>query len=392
MLTNHGFVCFSTLDWDFRWQGHQQIMATFARHGNRVLYVENLGVRPPGLRDTGRVVRRATNWVRAQVRGLRHPLPNLWVFSPLAIPLHRSSLVRRLNRAILSASLRGLTRRLDIQRPIVWISLPTQMVLDALEAVDPRLVVYYCADEFAALSSTPRSIVATERALLRRADVVFASSALLLRKCLAENPSTYFFPIGVDMAVFDATRAAAPPPPADVAALPRPWLGYMGGLNGKVDLDLVRATAAAFSSGTLVVLGGIEESAQDVALPPNLAVLGERLHRDIPSYLQAFDVCLIPYRVDPFTSNVYPGKLNEYLAMGKPVVATPLPEVVANFSEVVAIAPTHDEFVAAVRTALAEDNPSAVERRVRFARRADWAHVIPGMSAILDEHLRARGG
>ena len=104
MLTGRDIVCFSSIDWDFIWQGHQQIMATLARRGNRVLFVENTGIRRPVLSDIPRIRRRLRNWRRG-FKGVREEQKNLFVYSPLVLPAPYSRVARWINRAILSRML-----------------------------------------------------------------------------------------------------------------------------------------------------------------------------------------------------------------------------------------------------------------------------------------------
>src|SRR5215471_14439980 len=105
-MTTHrpDVLCVSSIDWDFIWQGHQEIMSTLAARGHRVLFVENTGVRPPRVRDLPRVRRRLANWWRS-TNGFRQINDNLFVFSPLIIPLPYSRLARWINRTLLLRSL-----------------------------------------------------------------------------------------------------------------------------------------------------------------------------------------------------------------------------------------------------------------------------------------------
>src|SRR3989338_6694343 len=106
MIQGQDLVCISSIDWDFLWQGHQEIMATFARHGNRVLFVENTGVRSPTARDLPRLKRRVLNWYKS-LRGFRQVQDRLWVYSPIILPFPYARLARWINRHLL---LKAITR------------------------------------------------------------------------------------------------------------------------------------------------------------------------------------------------------------------------------------------------------------------------------------------
>src|SRR5207237_1183692 len=168
-------VCISSIDWDFIWQGHQEIMSTLAAQGHRVLFVENTGVRAPRARDLPRVRQRIRNWWRG-TKGFREERPNLFVYSPLLLPLPYSRVARWINRFVLMRALRRWMRATGFFRPIVWTFLPTPLALDLLREVDPQLTIYYCIDDLASSSIGARRIVPHEERLFREADLVFVTS------------------------------------------------------------------------------------------------------------------------------------------------------------------------------------------------------------------------
>ena len=184
MLRGRDIVCISSIDWDFIWQGHQEIMATLAGQGNRVLFVENTGVRPPTFRDLSRLKHRLLNWWKS-ARGFREERENLFVYSPLVLPFPYSRLARVLNRVVLLRALRRWMRVMDMSRPIVWTFLPTPLTLDLVAGIDPEVTVYYCIDSFAESSYYARRIKKSERETLRRADLVFVTSSRLREHALA---------------------------------------------------------------------------------------------------------------------------------------------------------------------------------------------------------------
>ena len=153
----HDVICFSSLDWDVLWQGHHEIAVTLAARGHRVLFVENTGVRPPGLRDMPRLCQRIRNWRRG-ARGFRQERENLVVYSPLLLPFPYSSMARRVNRALLLRALRSWMGPSGSGRPIVWTFLPTPLVHDLIGGLDPALTVYYCVNDFASSSPAARRI------------------------------------------------------------------------------------------------------------------------------------------------------------------------------------------------------------------------------------------
>jgi uncharacterized SAM-binding protein YcdF (DUF218 family)/glycosyltransferase involved in cell wall biosynthesis len=392
MIRGQDILCISSLDWDAHWQIHHEIMAALAAQGNRVLYVENTGVRRPGLADLSRVRQRLRNWRRG-TRGFRGERPGLFVYSPLFVPLPYSRLARWINRALLFRGLRRWMQAVGFGRPIVWTFLPTPLARDMIDAVDAKLVVYYCADDFSSSSSGARRVTASETRLLKEADVVFVTSERLRERAAALNPSVHRFPAGVDFDAFDRVRRNGDQPPTELQQLPRPIVGYVGGLHQWLEQSVIVALAGAMPKASIVLVGPTYADTSALAGQPNIHLLGERQHADVPRYIKGFDVGIVPYRLSPYTDSVYPVKLNEYLAMGIPVVATDLPEIRrfnADSGDLVSVAADAPSFCAAVERAVSQAAPHEVTRRVEAARVNSWPARIAAMSKVIEAALEAR--
>ena len=149
MPTPYDVICISSIDWDFMWQSHQEIMSRLAAGGNRVLFIENTGVRVPTLRDLPRIRHRWRNWRRG-VYGIRQERENLFVFSPLVIPFPHSRVAAWINRQVVLFVVRRWSRAMGFTQPIIWTYLPTRLTLDLVSHIEHRLLVYYCAAFFSA--------------------------------------------------------------------------------------------------------------------------------------------------------------------------------------------------------------------------------------------------
>src|SRR6516225_10751511 len=145
MLRDRNIVCVSTIDWDFLWQEHQGVMSVLARAGNRVLFVENTGVRSPGWKDRGRVIARLRKWSSGEGR-FRNVAENVTLYSPLALPFPYSRLAQRINRASVCGSIRRWLEHKSFTKPILFTFLPTQLTLDVLDVINPSRSVFYCTD------------------------------------------------------------------------------------------------------------------------------------------------------------------------------------------------------------------------------------------------------
>ena len=385
-------ICLSSIDWDFSWQGHQEIMSTLAAEGHRVLFVENSGMRTPGRRDLGRIRHRLRNWWRS-AQGLREERPNLFVHSPLLVPLPYSRAARWINRILLRRALRRWLRAGGSSRPMVWTFLPTPLVLDVIGDLDPRLTIYYCIDDLAASSPGARRIGPSEERLFAAADLVFVTSDKLRERAARLSRHVHLFPFGVSFDRFERVRDSADPPPADLQALKRPVVGYIGGLHQWVDQDLLAAAAQRLPEATFALVGPAQTDVARLERCANMHLLGRRPHADLPSYIKGFDVGIVPYVRNEYTASVYPTKLNEYLVMGVPVVATDLPEIRrfnAEHGNVITVAGDADAFSAAIRRALDGPDAGDVARRIAAAHGNSWPTRILAMQRLIEDAV-ARG-
>jgi uncharacterized SAM-binding protein YcdF (DUF218 family)/glycosyltransferase involved in cell wall biosynthesis len=392
MIQGQNILCISSIDWDFIWQGHQQIMSTLAANHNKVLFVENTGVRRPVLRDASRVARRLRNWWRG-TKGFRTERENLFVYSPLVLPFPYSRIARWVNRAIVVRAIRRWMEAVGVQHPIVWTFLPTPLVLDLIDAVEPELVVYYCIDDFEASSSGARSVRKAEDRLFREADLVFVTSQQLRDRVQRFRAKVELFPFGVDFGRFEAVRTAPDGIPADLHDIRRPIVGYVGGLHWVIDQDLVAGAARRLPDVSFVFIGPEQCDVSTLSSEPTVTLLGARPHDQLPGYIKGFDVGIVPYTFNAYTANVYPTKLNEYLAMGIPVVSTGLPEIRRFNHEhggVIAVADNPEQFASVVLTALQPQRPGDAEKRIAVARENGWDARIEAMSSHISSALTAR--
>jgi uncharacterized SAM-binding protein YcdF (DUF218 family)/glycosyltransferase involved in cell wall biosynthesis len=396
MLRGHNILCVSSIDWSEHWQIHQELMTRLAAQGNRVLYIENTGVRPPRVADLSRMRRRVVNWWRS-TRGFRVERENLFVYSPLFLPFPYSRVAGWLNRVLLFRALTRWMQATGFTRPIVWTFLPTPLARSLIEQVSPKAIIYYCADDFSASSASARRIVESEKRLIRDADLVFATSERLRARAEALGGRVHRVPAGVNFDEFERTRASLDRPPDDLAALTKPVVGYIGALHQWFDQHLVATLAARLPNVSFALVGPAYEDVSQLAARPNVHLFGQRPHSDVPKYIKGFDVGLVPYRVSEYTASVYPVKLNEYLAMGIPVVATDIAEI-RRFNEeqgnVITIAPDAEDFASAIERALGSPVDGDIDRRIDVARRNSWASRMSTMTGLVEQVLaekEARG-
>jgi len=380
-------ICLSSIDWDFIWQGHQEIMSRLAASGHRVLFVENTGVRPVRWSDMPRLKQRLRNWRRG-TKGFREERPNLFVQSPLVLPFPYFNLARRINRWMLKRSITRWMTAVGAARPVVWTFLPTPLARDVIDSLDPALTIYYCIDDLASSSPEAARIAPSEQQLFKSADLVFTTSEKLRARAAQFSDRVHLFPFAVNMGTFEKVRDAAAPPPADIAKLPRPIAGYVGGLHQWVDQDLLAVVAEKMPDVTFALVGPPQVDVSRLERVKNIHLFGQRPHTELPGYVKNFDVGLVPYRISEYTANVYPTKLNEYLIMGIPVVATDLFEIRrfnGEHGDLIRVASSVDDYVTAIRASIETSPAPVVARRIAVAQSNSWDRRLEAMSALIDK-------
>jgi glycosyltransferase involved in cell wall biosynthesis len=383
MLRGRSIICFAH-DWNGDPTSKTHIMRVLSRD-NRIVWVSSIGMRRPtasrsDLRRLGAKLVRALDWCR-QVE------PNLFVVNPLAIPLPGVGPIDRLNGALLTASLRLASRRVGLDRPILWTFLPN--VGHLVGRLGESMVVYHCVDQYTAFSGVPReALERMERDLVRRADVVLASAESLADERRRINPETHFVPHGIDVDHFARAADPAFPMAEPLSRLPRPVIGFFGLIADWVDLELVRAVAEDHPHGSVVLLGHATCDASVLDGVPNVHRFGRRPYEELPRWCRGFDLGIIPFRQNELTRHVNPLKMREYLAAGLPVVSTRMREV-ERYAHVVRLCDDRDGFRDAVRRALAEDGPPERRRRIDSMRPESWEARVEEISAVLERQSEA---
>lgn len=389
----HTIVCLSSQRWDDAlWTNKQHVMSRLAaRH--RVFHVD---FGPESLRGWIHRARRSPGGLDPREPFVRRDrgvtVLDFWspAFAgrlPQGHPL-RSFLEYGLRVRWLARHL----RREGVERPIVWVYHPGYG--PALGALERRLLVYDCVDEYSAFPEyrdPPGWIAAREARLCREADLVFTTSETLLRAKRPLRPDTTHLVENVgDAEHFGRALRPETVVPDELAALPRPVFGFVGAVSDyKVDLDWLAALADARPDASVVLIGpvGLADPGTDGSAlldRPNVHGLGLRPYAELPAFVKGFDVALIPYRINAYTRSAFPIKFFELLGSGKPLVTSRLPALRA-YHDAVRVADDADGFVAACSAAAAAPEAGR-DARVALARRHSW----PVRVAALMDHVEAR--
>jgi glycosyltransferase involved in cell wall biosynthesis len=409
MISGRDVIFISSIEWDYLWQIQQETTLRFARAGNRVLYIENTGIRAPGLNDVKRITPRLKHWAGSLFSaGVREVAPNIFVASPIVMPPFGAAWRRAINRRFLLPAIKGIVRRLGMRDPLLWTYLPTDTAADLIGMLStPRSVVtYYCGADFSQLTPHVRQCRKSEEAILKASDIVLATCPPLVERCQRWNDNVHVVPAVVNLdhfppeknkqtdALSESSLTFSGPGHNTLPALPRPVIGYVGGLHRLVDYELLIEMARARPQWSWVFVGPVMAEVRRLAELPNAHLLGQRPHQSLVHYIHQFDVCLIPYVNTPTTATVVPLKLNEYLAAGKPIVATELPTICDfNKRHQVLITETNcpDHFLRAIERALCLPNDvQAVARRREVAALGDIKTCFNAISELIEMKIRER--
>lgn len=385
---SHPIVVFGD-DWGRHVSSMQHVFRQIVTR-REVIWINGIGHRLPSL--SVRDLRRAWEKGRAMLRGSGAPAANgldgrapSLVINPRVLPWHHRSAVTALNSWSLTRSIRDALRQLGTSLPPVLVTgtPPSAPVVGRLGEIAS---VYFCMDDFSHLAGVSHQIMeAFERRLLESVDIVVATASALTRSKLPKSGVAHLLPQGVNYEHFAQARSE----PAELAALPRPLIGFAGGVSDCCDADLIRRLADAHPDASVVLVGPITTDDTAALQRPNVHLLGPRPYAELPAYVQRFDVGLIPYVLNDWTRAVDPLKLLEYLAAGVPVVSTAIPEV-EKYRQAIRIGSDHDSFLREVSNALAADRTAERERGRSVARRNTWAERASQLLEIMDEIVERR--
>ncbi len=337
-----------------------------------VLYVDSPGLRAP--QASGRDLRRAFRKIRAALRAPTLVSHNLWHCTVPQLPFRRIPGVESLNRIFGRWAVRRGMRVLGNTRHLSWFVVPHPGVL--AQRLGEDLCVYYCIDDYAAHPGVDTALI-TERdwELTRRADLVFVAPPALLAAKRAINPNTWFSPHGVDVALFSRTMDPATEVPDAAGDLPHPVVGYFGSIHEWIDVELIEWLARERPQWTFLLVGYAAIDVSPLRALANVKLVGAQPYADLPRWAKAFDVTIIPYRLNRQVENANPLKLREYLATGKPVVSVSNPEI-DKFARWVRIAKGREAFLAELENALREDSPDAATERLAAVADQTWDHRV----------------
>ncbi len=384
MLRNKDFIVFSD-DWDRHPFSCQHLLRHFLPH-NRLLWVHTIGLRTPELTlyDLRRSLEKARFWLRPRPKKGHGALPdNLHILSPVMLPYNRIPAVRAFNRASVTHSVRRAMGGLGMRSPILLATVPN--AADYAGRFGEALTVYYCVDDFTVWPkmNQPELVREMEDSLLAKSDLVAAVSQSLRDTRSCPRGPTRLLPHGVDFEHFSASEKTLTQP-EELKDLGKPIIGFYGLIDSHFDIDLMHKTIAARPDWQFVCIGTKRISLGRLEDFPNFRWLPPVSYTRLPAFAACFDVAIIPYVINRHTQTASPLKLPEYIATGKPVVTTPMPETF-RFAGQIHIAGESAAFVQAIDEALSD--PASPESRRAILAGEAWKDRAEQLSDWMEEAL-----
>jgi GT2 family glycosyltransferase/glycosyltransferase involved in cell wall biosynthesis len=350
-------LSFSIIDWEFRYQRPQQVMAALAAMGHRVFYISVSRFLP------------ADSYPRFEIHDLA---PNVFEVR-LAVeraPSLYGEIVGGENADSLLSSLRDLRRHLAIEDAVSFVTLPSWC--DVVAAARSRWgwrVLYDCMDEWEGFDVMHPIIIEAEKKLVQDADTLVVTAARLEEKWRKAGHAPVLVRNAVDYAFYERVYR---PNQLLGKEVTHPVIGYYGGIADWFDVELMVELARSRPQWTFVLIGGVfRVDVSALESLPNVRMPGQQPYETMPLYLYHFDVCLIPFKINAVTEATDPVKFYEYISQGKPVVATPMPELKI-YESYLYLAPDATGFAECIERALAEDARETGPRRRALAREHTW--------------------
>jgi len=338
---------------------------------HRILYLESGGMRTPEISKSD--LHKIADKLKGLFRPPRKIHRNLYLYKLINLPFHGSKLAQEFNKLFTIVTIKILKNYLNLKNITLWIFPPDYGNL--IGHLDEKRSVYYCVDDYSHLPGVNGDAIRTmERELLRKVDVAFFTSKKLYndKKHLTRNPN--YSPHSVDYAHFSRAQTDDLRVPEDISHLRSPIIGFVGLVEKWMDLDLINYLATKRMEWNFVFIGRIATDISSIDLP-NVRFLGFREYRIVPSYLANFDVCIIPFKNNQLTNFINPIKLKEYLATGKPVVSTYMPELEDN-KKLIGIANDYDDFLWQIEYALNNNTPDSRHERIKSVFVDTWEERV----------------
>ncbi|QQL51237.1 glycosyltransferase [Mucilaginibacter ginkgonis] len=376
----------------------KNIAIEFSKH-NRVLYVNPALDRITMIRHrSDKKIKRRLNVINKKEAGLIKISENIWNLYPdkllESINWLRSEwlfkLFNKRNNKVFAEVIKRALTALDFKDTIIFNDGDMFRSLYLKELLRPSFSIYYYRDNYLATDYYRRHGKISQPLVIKKSDLCLTNSDYLADYCKKYNSNSFNIGQGCDVASF--INFSSPHLPADIAVIPKPVIGYVGALlTSRLDIEILLHIARYNPDWNIVLIGPEDDSfvSSELHLLKNVHFLGAKHGDDLAAYISAFDICINPQVINELTVGNYPRKIDEYLAMGKPVVATKT-LAMDMFKTYAYTANSKEQYLTLIKRALEEDSPEAHADRIRFASMHTWTNHVNAIYNAITRTLSSR--
>jgi glycosyltransferase involved in cell wall biosynthesis len=385
LITNRDIIVVGQQPWDVEIGSNcKDIALEFAKH-NRVLYVNSpLDRITLWCNKNDEKIQKRVAVIKGQAPSLVAIGNNLWNLYPDTmiesinwLPNQALfELFNKRNNKKLAASISRAINTLGFKNVLLFNDNDMFRCFYLQDYLKPSISIYYSRDFMLAVDYWKKHGTKLEPELIAKSDIAVANSTYLAIYCKQFNPNSFYVGQGCDLALF--AKADATIIPNDMQQIKKPIIGYVGALQSlRLDVEIIVHIASAKPDWQIVLVGPEDDifKASHLHQIPNVHFLGFKPPNTLPAYINSFDVCINPQIVNEVTIGNYPRKIDEYLAAGKPTVATNT-EAMGIFSEHVYLAKTKEDYVLLIDKAMAEQNYFLASSRKDFAMSHTWENSV----------------
>lgn len=399
MIQGRDIVVIGIQPWDISIGSNCKNLAEEFAKNNRVLYVNEPLNRITSIREKHtEEVKKRQEIIKGRQNGLIQVSDNLWTLYPKKMiesinwvpksPLY--TFLNKRNNRIFYEEIKRTLDELSFSDVILFNDSSMFLGFYAKEMLSPDLSIYYIRDNLVSQDYFARHGLEMEPELAQKYDAVVGNSDYLANYLKEYNEHSYMVGQGCDLSLFDRNKTSGKP--EDMKDIPGPIVGYLGYLTSmRLDIALMESLASSMKEGSLVLVGPEDDDFKQSKLHSmdNVYFLGNKQAHQLPEYIAAFDVAINPQAVNDLTIGNYPRKVDEYLAMGKPVVAT-YTEAMIYFEKYVYLSKSAQEFAELIGRAIAEDNEQIAEERITFAKSHTWENNAENIYQVMEKVMEEK--
>ena len=387
MIKGQNIICISNSDWDKPWGSKQEIMQRLSRK-NRILFVEYQAsflhpIRYPFL------WKKYKRWME----GVRKINNRLYIYSPFpSLPFGTYfSVINNINQFFFGMIVNKISKKLKFYNPILWFYTPISVNLAG--KLKEKLVVYHCIDNISLekkVNIRQKTLKKYEETLARKCDLLIASSSILKKKFDKLNSNTHIIPSAVDDNFFLKIPDYNSKEPKDFKYIKHPRIGLIGTIDKRIDFSVIKYISLHHPEWEIIIIGPLilkkNSAIRQLFKQKNIHYLGPKAKEERMKYINSLDVCLIPYELNEFTKAISPIKFFEYLALGKPVVSSRLPDI-SIYEDIVRLADSKEDFAKEIYSALKEKDKKMIDMRINFAKKNSWNNRLKTISYLMEHCL-----